>query len=249
MASKKKSSNRPFGAILAVVAVVGLGVLGWVVSRPAKVVTLDPSLPPVAAAGIVKGSPDAPVEIIEFADFECPGCAFYATMTGPDVMKKLVETGDVRFRFMDFPLTDIHPNTIAAHNAAHCADEQGKFWEMHDLLFRDQDRWDARATRTPKRVIERLAGEAGLDVAAWNECFDSGRKLPQIAANRKEGERLRVGSTPTFLIGGQLVQPRNYDEMRQFVSLEMARQANAQAAAMVPPAAGAKAAAPAKKTP
>lgn len=243
MASKKSKSNRPFGAILAVVAVVGVATLGWVVSRPAKVVTLDPALPPMAAVGIVKGNPDALVEIVEFADFECPGCAYYATVTGPDVMKRLVETGDVRFRFMDYPLTEIHPNSVAAHNAAHCADEQGKFWEMHDLIFRDQDRWHTQVTRTPKKVLERLAGEAGADVAKWSECFDSGRKLPLIAANRKEGERLRVSSTPTFVIGGQLVQPRNYDEIRQFVSLEMARIANAQAAAAV------KMPAPAKKTP
>jgi len=233
VASKKRSSNRSFGPILVIVGVVGVAALGWVVSRPAKVVTLDSSLPAVAAAGIVKGSPDAPVEIVEFGDFECPACGYFAAVTEPDVMSRLVASGDVRFRFMDFPLS-MHRNTVPAHNAAQCADEQGKFWEMHDLLFREQDRWNGEATRTPKKVFERLAGEAGLDVSTWSACYDSERKLPQIAANRREGERLRVGTTPSFIIGGQLITGAlSYDQIRQYVSLEMARIANSQAAAAV----------------
>lgn len=231
MAKKKSSSPRPFGAILAVVAVVGVATLGWVVSRPAKVVALDATLPPVAAAGIVRGNPDAPVEIIEFADFECPSCEFFNAMVEPEVMQRLVETGEVRFRFMDYPLPN-HANSVAAHNAAHCANEQGRFWEMHDEIFREQDRWNGAATRTPKKVLERLAGTAGLDVPKWSECYDSGRMLPLIAANKKEGERLRVNSTPTFIIGGQLIPGvQSYDRIRQFVSLEMARVANEQAQA------------------
>lgn len=242
MASKKSTSTRPFGAILAVVAVAGVAILGWVVSRPPSVITLDPSLPSVAASGIVIGRPDAPVEIVEFADFECPGCAFFTAITEPDMMERLVKTGEVRFRFMDFPLPQ-HRNSVAAHNAAQCANEQGRFWEMHDLIFREQDRWNGLATKNPKKVLERLAGEAGTDVAKWSECFDSERLLPVIAANRKEGERLRVSSTPSFIIGGQLITgAQTYDQLRQFVSLEMARMANAQAQAALQTL-------PAKKTP
>lgn len=219
MAKKSASKNSSFGAILAVVAVVGVGALGWVVSRPKQVLTLDPStMPRVAAQGILKGNPDAPVQVIEFADFECPACANFATITGPDVMARLVETGEVAFRFMDLPLVDIHPNSVGAHNAAHCANEQGKFWEMHDRLFAGQFDWNSQATRNPKAKFKDYAGAIGLNVSQWEECYDSERMLPQILANREEAVRMRVGSTPTFLIGNRLVPGSiPYDQFRQYV--------------------------------
>ncbi len=219
MASKKSTRSKPFGAILAIVGIVGVAALGYTVSRPAKVITLDPSAPPVAAAGVLRGNPDAPVLVVEFADFECPACAQFATVTEPDVVTRLIETGEVAFRFMDFPITESHPNSVAAHNAAQCGNEQGKFWEMHDQIFARQFEWNSQATRTPKKVLEEIARAAGLDVAKWEDCFDSGRMLPQIAANRKEGERLRVRSTPTFIIGDRMeVGVLSYDRFRELVT-------------------------------
>jgi len=219
VARKKSSPTIPFGIILAVVAVAGLGAIGWVVSRPVKTLTLDPAtLPNVAAAGILKGDPNAPVQVIEFGDFECPGCGYFATVTGPDVMQRLVATGEVAFRFFDLPLIDIHPNSVAAHNAAHCSNEQGKFWEMHDKLFGGQDEWNTQATRNPRKVFERYAAAIGLDVAKWEECYDSERMLPVINANRNEAARLRINSTPTFIIGNRVVNSAiSYDQFRAYV--------------------------------
>ena len=138
-------------------------------------------------------------------------------------MARLVATGEVRFRFMDFPLSS-HQNSAAAHNAAACANEQGKFWEMHDAIYRNQDRWNGQATSDPRRQLKQLAGDVGADVKKWEECFDSGRLLPQIAANRREGERLRVQSTPSFKIGGQIIPgSMTYDQMRQMVTAEKIR--------------------------
>lgn len=219
MVRKSSASNIPFGVILTVIGVAGLATLGFIVSRPPKTLTLDPALlPNVAAAGILKGDPNAPVQVIEFADFECPGCGYFATVTEPDVMQRLVATGEIAFRFMDLPLTDLHPNTIAAHNAAHCANDQGKFWEMHDRIFAGQDQWNAQATRNPKRVLQRYAGSLGLDVAKWKECYDSERMLPVINANRNEATRLRISSTPTFIIGNRVVNTAiSYDQFRAYV--------------------------------
>jgi len=240
---KSAKSGKPFGPILVLVAVFGVAVLGYVVTRPAKVITL-PTAPNVAAAGVVAGSPDALVEVVEFADFECPGCGYFATLHEPDIMARLVATGEVRFRFMDYPL-DIHPNALAAHNAASCADEQGKFWEMHDRIFQNQERWNTQATRDPKKVLKQLAGDAGLDVGKWDDCYDSGRRLDQIAANRREGERLRVGSTPSFIIGGQLIPGSlTYDEMKNYVTAEKIRIMAAQSEAT-----GKKVTAPVKAPP
>ena len=218
MARKSSGSKSPFTAIVAVVGVVGVASLGYVMSRPKQTMTLDPStMPSVAAAGILKGNPNAPVQVIEFADFECPACGNFATVTGPDVMERLVATGEVAFRFYDLPL-EIHPNAIPAHNAAHCANEQGKFWEMHDQIFAGQFDWNSQSTRRPRGYFEGYAKAVGLDVAKWSECFDSGRMLPQILANRAEANRFRIRSTPSFVIGGQVVEGAiTYDQFRQYV--------------------------------
>ncbi len=218
MATKKPASSKNFGIILVGAGLVGAAVLGWITTRPVKTLVLDPaSMPRIAAAGILKGDSNAPVQVIEFADFECPGCGYYATVTGPDVTRLLVETGEIAFRFFDLPL-DIHPNALAAHNAAHCANEQGRFWEMHDVIFRGQHEWNAQATRRPKKVLEGYASAVGLDVAKWSACYDSERMLPQILANRTEAERLRINTTPSFIIGNRLV-PGNvsYDQFRAYV--------------------------------
>jgi protein-disulfide isomerase len=224
VASKKgasrKASSKSFGGILAVVAIIGVATIGYVISRPVKVVTLPVDVAEATPSAIVRGDSNAPVTVIEFADFECPGCGQFALVTEPDVMSRLVDMGEVQFRFMDFPL-DIHPNAPAAHNAAHCANEQGRFWEMHDAIFRNQNRWSTLTTRNPKKVLEGIAETVGLDMRQWNDCFDSGRMLPQIAANRAEAVRLRVGSTPTFIINGRMIQLNRiptYDDIRQLVT-------------------------------
>lgn len=219
MSRKVSSKSNPFVAIIAVVGVAGVATLGWVVSRPVKTLTLDPAtLPSVAAQGILKGDSTAPVQVLEFADFECPGCGYFATVTEPDVMKRLVATGEISFRFFDLPLTEIHANTLAAHNAARCANEQGKFWEMHDRIFAGQDEWNGQATRNPKKVLKGYVGRLGMDVGAWEECYDSERMLPVIAANRAEAARLRINSTPTFVIGNRVVTSAiSYDQFRAYV--------------------------------
>ncbi|MBX3132094.1 MAG: DsbA family protein [Gemmatimonadaceae bacterium] len=222
MARKSPGSNKSFGAIVAVVVVVGVAVLGYVVSRPRQVQQIDlATMPKVEAAGILKGNPDAPVQVIEFADFECPACGNFAMVTMPDVMKRLVETGVVAFRFYDMPG---HTNSIPAHNAAHCANEQGKFWEMHDLIYAGQFDWNTQATRNPKRVLQRYAERIGLDVNQWSECVDSGRQLPQISANREESARFRARYTPTFVIGGTVVDGSiPYDEFKRYVDAALAQ--------------------------
>ncbi len=228
MARKSSGSKSSFPVIIAVVGVVGVAVLGYTMSRPKTTVTVDPTtLPRVAAAGILKGNPDAPVQVMEFADFECPACGNFATVTMPDVMQRLVATGEIAIRFYDLPG---HTNSIPAHNAAHCANEQGKFWEMHDLIFAGQFDWNAQATRNPKRIFAGYVKQLGLDEAKWNDCFDSGRMIPQINANRDEANRLRVRFTPSFVFGNQLVDGSiSYDQFKGYV--EQAKAAQPAAAA------------------
>ena len=233
---QKKSGSR-FVGMLVVIGIVGIAVLGYTMSRPrAGVGPVDPNLPAGTAEGYLVGNPDAPVQVIEFGDFECPACAQWSNLTEPDVRERLIQTGQISFRFFDFPL-DMHPNTWAASNAAACAADQGKFLEMHDRIFATQDQWDGRATSNPKRVLQRLAGEIGANVGDWETCFDSQKHYPRIKANLEEGVRRGVNSTPTFIIGSTMY-PGNipYDEFKKYV--DQAAAAAAPKAAKAPAKSG-----------
>jgi protein-disulfide isomerase len=203
---KSKKSNTPFYGALAVIAVVGIGAIAYVASRPkAAATTVEPAA--VAAGepqGYLLGKPDAPVQVIEFADFECPACGQFATLTEPDVKKRFVDTGLISYRFYDYPLP-MHRNTWQASNAAACADEQGKFWEMHDMLFNQQDRWNGQATSRPKGQFEGYAKAIGLDVAKWETCYDAEKYQSRIKANEQFAIKRGASQTPTFVIGNKMV--------------------------------------------
>jgi protein-disulfide isomerase len=214
--------NRPmnrFYMALAGVAVAGAAVIGYVATRPkqeALATIVDPNLSR-EAQGYLRGDSTAPVQILEWADYECPACAQFATITEPDVRKRLIETGQASYRFFDFPLEQ-HRNSVAASMAAACADDQKKYWEMHDLLFAGQDQWNTLATSNPKRVFEGYAKQAGLNMAAWESCFDGNKYARRIQANRAEGERRQVRSTPTFVVGSRMLPGAlAYDRIKALV--------------------------------
>jgi protein-disulfide isomerase len=219
--ARKRTPNALFYAALGLLAAAGLGTLGYVAARDGNqpVVMLDPNLPPVQSEGYVIGSPSAPVEVIEFADFECPACAQFATLHEPDVRSRLVQTGQIRLRYLDLPLVEIgHRNSPTASLAAACANEQGKFWEMHDRIFATQDRWSTQATSNPRGIIDPLGGQIGLDMARYRECMDSQKYLANIQAHRQAAQRYRVQSTPSFVIGGKVYAGSlTYDEFKRRV--------------------------------
>jgi protein-disulfide isomerase len=207
---------KTFYVILALVAAAGTAVIVMQSSGGNNIVTLPPDLVPGQAAGYVMGSADARVEITEFGDFECPGCGEFANVTEPDVRERLVKTGLARFRFVDFPLEG-HQHAMSAHVAATCADEQGKFWEIHDRLFAGQAEWSPITTKNPKRVFDDYARNAGLDFEKWNTCYEERRPLPRILANKQEGVRIGVGGTPTIIIGNLKVPNANFDKIKRIV--------------------------------
>ena len=200
-----KSSKKSFYIGLAAAAVVGIAALSYITGQAAKkrIITLDPNLPPVSSQGYVMGSPTASVELIEFGDFECPGCADYSEMKEPDIRKEYVSTGKIRFRFIDTPL-NIHRNTLNASNAAACADEQGKFWEMHDMIFATQHLWNAQATSDPDSHLKSLARQiTGIDGSKFDECVSSRRMVPKVQAHLKLANDRGINGTPTFILGSQ----------------------------------------------
>jgi protein-disulfide isomerase len=208
-----------FYAILAGVAVVGLGALGFLMSRPRLAsipanVTIQPS-DTAGFRGYLKGSADAPVEITEYADYQCPFCQTFATLQMPTIEERLIKTGRLRWRYRDFPLQQ-HPFArLAAHSAA-CGDEQGKYWEMHDRIYEGQGDWSA--ARDAGDHFRDYARAAGLDLGRYDECMESGKYAGRIQASQEEGARAGVGSTPTLLVGGRLYQGRiDSDAIRRLV--------------------------------
>ena len=132
--ARRGNRSRAFLWILGFIALIGVGAIGYVASKPksSSVATVDIADTSNAgpSQGYLIGKVDAPVKIVEFADFECPSCGGWATVTEPDVRSRIIEPGLANLTYYDYPLEQ-HRNTLAASNAAACADEQGKFWPMH----------------------------------------------------------------------------------------------------------------------
>jgi protein-disulfide isomerase len=205
-----RSTKKSFFIGLAVAAIAGIAALTYISTQAARnrIITLNPNLPPVESQGYVMGSPNAKIELIEFGDFECPGCGQYAEWVEPDIRTEYVNTGKIRFRFIDFPLVNAHRNTLNASNAAACGDEQGKFWEMHDRIFATRDQWsifvNGPESADPDKYFRSIARQIpGIDGAKFDECLSSRRNLAKIQSHLKLGETRGVGGTPTFQLGNQ----------------------------------------------
>ena len=146
-----------------------------------------------------------------------PACGRFATITEPDVRKRLIETGQANLTFYDFPLPQ-HRNSQPASNAAACADEQGKFWQMHDALFGAQDEWNTEATDNPKPFFMKYAATIGLDQSKFEPCYDKRTHQKRVESNFAEGERRRVNSTPTFFVNeNRYATSMSYDELKAAV--------------------------------
>lgn len=240
----KQGQGGKFAALMALILLVGAAALGyaWQSSRK-KVTTVDPNLPPLTARGHVQGDTNAPLQVLEFGDFECPQCANFAIVTEPDVRSRLIATGQISLRYFDFPLP-MHRNTWPASHAAACAEEQGKFWPMHDQLYARQEEWNGEATSNPKKLFMAYATGLALDVKKFEECYDSQKFQREIDANRLEAERRQINSTPTFVIGKRVI-PGNlpFDHFKAYVDSALAEKKAAAPTAAAPataaPAAGA----------
>jgi protein-disulfide isomerase len=140
----------------------------------------------------VKGSRDAAVVLIEYADFQCPYCAQFARRILPEIEKRYVSTGQLRVVFRHMPLQEIHPQAVMAAETAECARQQGRFWQMHDALFADQ--------RLDEASLVEKARTSGVALEQFSECV-RGRGGVRVRHDLAAARALGIAVTPTFLIG------------------------------------------------
>lgn len=151
-----------------------------------------------------KGSPAAPVTVYEMSDFQCPYCRKFSRETFPALERSYVDKGKVRWVFINFPLTSVHPNATAAAELALCAAKQQEFWRVHDLLFLYQDTWAPLKEAGPFLVS--LADSADLSKPALLACLQAPETRKDLQAEAEGAERSGAASTPTFYIEGGLME-------------------------------------------
>jgi len=196
---------------IAVGLLVVVGIGGVVATRgpdapstsPAAPAVQDSSADSALLAARTKGSRDAPITVLEIADFQCPACRVFWKETMPLLQREYVDVGKVRILFVNLPLVSIHPNAAAAHEFAMCAAAQDRFWPVHDMLFDQQSVWAQLDDPSPYFFsVAAATGVAGDSLAA---CVTDGRMRDLIMREAESVVRAGVQSTPSFVIEGGLM--------------------------------------------
>lgn len=189
-----------WGTILAII-VIGGGIT-FAVTRGPKVTYEN-----ITSPRPVEGNASSKIVLQEFSDFQCPACGSVYP-----IVKQLVEKyGDsIRFEYKHFPLTKIHVNAYNAALASECANDLGKFWEMHDKLFSNQ-------TKLSSADLKQYAQDLGLDTAKFNACYDTRAKKSVVDADVKEGTAKNVQGTPSFFLNGTLLQFSSYADLEGII--------------------------------
>jgi protein-disulfide isomerase len=198
-AEQRKKVMRIGAIALAAILIAGIVIL---LARPEPdrfgpvkaVAAPDPSIP---QQGLFIGDPNAPLTIIEYGDYQCPWCEKFNTEGFPPMLEEYIKTGQVRFEFR--PFSFLGRESTQAARAAFCADEQGQFWAMHELIYGNHD-GENQGAYADKRLRE-MAVLAGLDMGAYDSCMDSQRSLDKVEAANKVARDNGISSTPTIIIG------------------------------------------------
>jgi protein-disulfide isomerase len=147
------------------------------------------------------GNSNALITIIEFSDFQCPFCAKFHIQTLPKIMEEYIKDGKVKLVFRDFPIQSIHSNALLASAAAECANEQGKFKEMHDKLFENQNEWNSKNTDNVIILFNQYSLEMEIEEEKFDSCLRNGKYIKEIQKDLDDGRAYGISGTPGFFIG------------------------------------------------
>jgi protein-disulfide isomerase len=204
VATKKRNPLVPFYWGVGALVVLGAAFLiTYFVRNSSGAATVTAVNAPVGqtAEGFwYKGDPAAKVTVIEYGDFQCPTCAYYEKNLAPIISRDYIEAGKVQFIYHEFPLSG-HQHALPAAEAARCAGDQGKFWEMHDMLFTNQGQWATLSSVS--NVFSGYAGQLGLDRGTFDACMSAGTHRDVVVAAGESAIAKGIGGTPTFEVNGQ----------------------------------------------
>ena len=161
----------------------------------------------------VKGKQSTKLTLVEFSDYQCPFCARHFREALPQIERDYVKTGKLKYVFRDFPIESIHREAFKAHEAANCAGEQGKYWEMHDRLFQNQSQLGAAD-------LPKYAQAIGMDMALFQQCLTSGKRAGEIRNDLEEGQKAGVNGTPTFFLGLQEADGKTIKVLRTILGAQ-----------------------------
>jgi protein-disulfide isomerase len=189
------------------------------------------TMPPPRDASIPQdgrslGNPDAPLTIVEYADFQCPACGTFATTVEQQLIDDYIATGQVRLEYHDFPFLDDRSDdkeSDDASEAAFCAQEQGQFWAYHDMLFYNQE-GENRGAFSRDRLIEMAGSVEGLDVDQFTTCIDGDEYEDDVQQLYQATIDAGVRSTPTFMMNGQAVSGTNYPALQEAIEAALGNQ-------------------------
>lgn len=190
--------------IIAIVAVLVVGAMAW--STLPQAVGEIQAPDPITRSRVdfnTMGDPNAPVKIIEYADFQCPFCRNFTEDTEKQLVEAYINTGKVYFEYRSFA-NFIGEESARAAEAAYCAGDQGKFWEMHDVIYANQGAERSGALRDQR--LKAFAAYIKLDVTAFNECFDGGKHKARVSKDGADARTATVSSTPSFFVNGELIK-------------------------------------------
>ncbi len=208
--AKQNNNSKIFLVLLAVIIVAGAG---WLVFAGQDTPDLATGTPPASSevfesveadpnAGVAIGPESAPITIEEFYDFSCPHCANFAGFAGKLLRQNYVDVPDASVRWVAYDyILGSFPNSYAAHVAARCADEQGRYWPVHDLLLSRQTEW--YASPQPMGSITEIAEAGGVEMGAFRTCLGEDRHEERLIASYKYGASKGVTATPSLFINGE----------------------------------------------
>jgi protein-disulfide isomerase len=200
---------------LIVLVVIGSSIFSMInfTSRQQQNLESDIKVDAVSPDDWVKGNRDAKIVLIEYSDFQCPACGFYFPL-----FKKLEEEfgENIAIVYRHFPLSSIHPNAKAAAYVAEAAGKQGKFWEMHDMLFSNQNKWSDK--RNVDEIFVGYAQSLNLNIDQFKKDFSSKEIRQKIENSYQNALRLGLDSTPSFFLNGKkIANPRNYEDFKNII--------------------------------
>ncbi len=169
------------------------------------------------------GNKNAKVILVDFGDFECPFCKKYFDETFAQIKKDYVDTGKVIYYYRHFPLS-FHPAAKPAALASECANEQNKFWEFHDLVFKEQAKITGQTPEGTTQALKTFAASLGLNTSQFNSCLDSEKYKDNVEKDTTEGTTAGVNGTPTFFVNGMsLVGAQPYSAFQTLIDQELAK--------------------------